>query len=123
MLDTHYYDGKLSIDNIKNLTLIKEYTDEHKTTLAKTIIDELDMELSRTAKGYMDKIVNDIGKPGNYESSNKLVADELLFLCWNYRKNKEFIEAFNDQLEDMQTGFCPQGRTYRLYQLLLAFQE
>ena len=35
--------------------------------------------------------------------------------------NKDFFDDFVLQLQDMVTGFCPQGRITRLFQILILY--
>lgn len=77
--------------------------------------------MSQVAIGYLTAIVRDVGTPANHDPSNSLCADDLIVACWEHRMNEDFMRELEAQLEDMRTGFCPQGRTHRLFQLLAAF--
>lgn len=79
-----------------------------------------------------DIIVNDFKTFGhnlgsNYDPTNELYADDLLYLCAilleKLDNTDEFLFIFNQQLIDMSTGMCPQGRTHRLFQIIMAFKE
>lgn len=111
-LDTHYYDSKLNPVEKINLS------PEEKISLANDLLSFLEDKLSI---GFLKKIISDFGKNSNIDKTNGLIADDLVCMCWNHRNNKDFIEILQLQLKDMSTGFCPQGRTHRLYQTLMAF--
>lgn len=114
MLNTHFYDGKITneLSYVKDLSL----TDKHQCGQDLLILFE-----HKPAKHFLNIIVNDMGTDANVDYTNQLNADDLICLCWIHRENEVFIKEFEVQLLDMATGFCPQGRTHRLYQLLLAF--
>ena len=114
MLNTHFYDGKIT-NELPIQKLMKE-----KQEYGQDLLDSC-KHIDKKAIKYLKTIVKDIGTPKNIDSTNKLNADDLLCLCWMHRNNKDFIDELEIQLLDMATGFCPQGRTHRLYQLLLAF--
>jgi hypothetical protein len=118
-MDTHFYDGKLSASIIKDLNKISKYSDDKKKDMISMLIEKVDVNASVN----MLVIMNDIGKNSNYDNTNSLNAGDLLYLCSKYSNNEDFIQELNIQLLDMNTGFCPQGRTHRLFQLLLAFDD
>jgi len=120
-LDTHSYDGNLSVELLPDLMYIRELQKEQKIERGKDIKDIAVATFNPTAIRYLDGIINDIGTDANVDSSNGLIADDLLCLCWVYRDNSNFMIELETQLMDMETGFCPQGRTHRLFQTLMAF--
>jgi len=117
--DTHTYDGKIAIE-LRGLEEASTLSVEEKKERCKLL---LDFKINEVAQRFMKQMINDIGTPANYDGTNKLCADDLLVLCAKYDKNEDFLQNLEIQLQDMHTGFCPQGRTHRLYQLLLAFEE
>lgn len=72
-------------------------------------------------------IVNDFRTGPNYDATNDLYADDILYICAELLSkvpDKEcFISVLNQQLSEMSTGMCPQGRTHRLIQVITAFEE
>ncbi len=110
-MNTHAYDGK-----IKNELYFKQLTLDEKLQKGQELLQCLN-------NPYLQIIINDIGTSKNYDPTNCLNADDLLCLCWEYKDDEDFIQELNIQLLDMATGFCPQGRTHRLYQLLVAFKN
>lgn len=119
-LDTHHYDGKLNRRSLKGLEEIKLLPLDEKIKRAEELICRLK---DSTAINFMKRIAADFDKKSNFDKTNGLIADDLVCLCWNYCNNENFIEILELQLKDMSTGFCSQGRTHRLFQILLAFSE
>lgn len=117
LLNTHHYDGKLNLECIPKLTQIQELTLEQKKEKGMALLSLI----SKESFPFLDKIIQDIGSPANFDFSNNLRADDLICLCWDFKENPDFIFLLNEQLMGMATGFCPQGRTHRLFQLILAF--
>ena len=119
-LNTHYYDGKLDLKLLPELDNVKNLSKEDKLiktdNLLKSISDPISVK-------FLKRIINDFGKSSNKDPTNNLIADDLVCLCEAHKNNKDFIESLEFQLKDMQTGFCPQGRTHRLFQLLIAFSS
>jgi hypothetical protein len=112
LLNTHYYDGKINNCFYSNLSI-----DEKKNKG-----NELLSKISNTlARHFLTIIINDIGTANNIDNTNHINVDDLICHCWEYKDNEDFLREFEIQLLDMATGFCPQGRTHRVYQVLLAF--
>lgn len=118
VLNTHTYDGNLAITDLSLLNIVKCWTQEQKSKCGSELIQHLS---NRQALVYLQTIVASIGTSANIDPSNNLVADDLICLAWLLRNNNSFITELEIQLLDMATGFCPQGRTHRLFQVLLAF--
>lgn len=118
-LNTHSYDGKIDIHQLPDLNSVRQLSLEEKRR--RGIELQSYVKLNSVAAHYLSGIVSSIGTPANIDSTNGLIADDLICLCWVYRENSEFISVLESQLVDMATGFCPQGRTHRLFQTLLAF--
>ncbi len=122
-MDVHIYDGhitvgehlRIKLDNIKN-----NVDTDHKIYIARSFIDLCQHSIS---KRVLEIIVNDIGTMNNYDPSNDLNVDDILYACWDYHEDQHFLNLFEEQLYDMQSGLCSQGRTHRLYQLLVTFCE
>ena len=121
MVNTHNYDGRLDISLLPDLATISELTIEEKIkrgrdirAIAVDVFDSIPLK-------YLDLIISSIGTASNVDHTNGLVADDLLCICWVYRENPNFMIELETQLNDMSTGFCPQGRTHRLFQVLVAF--
>ena len=65
-------------------------------------------------------IVSRLGTMGNYDPTNKLSGDDLLYLVALRlsRNYEDFLPMLIVQLEDLSTGSCPQGVSHRLFQIL-----
>ena len=120
-LNTHTYDGNLDCNLIPSLVFVKELTQEQKQKRGSELVEHA-TGLDAKAIHFLREIVNSIGTPANFDNTNSLSADDLICLCWDQRDNPEFMNTLETQLMDMETGFCPQGRTHRLFQTLLAFK-
>lgn len=107
-LSTHTYDGLLDKDLLPSTVRDNSKLSELLSNIKNPV-----------AIKYFTSIFNE--NISNIDSTTGLVADELLTLCYQHKDNPDFILLLEEQLIDMRTGFCPQGRTHRLYQLLLAF--
>lgn len=112
--DTHYYDGlidnTLKYNNIINIDDKKQVINQ----LLKYINNPISLHV-------LNILIKDIGTCNNYDNTNNLNVDDLLCLCVQHMNNREFINELELQLSDMINGLCPQGRTHRLYQLLISF--
>lgn len=138
--NTHFYDNKISTVTlerinkfIQNNNITKEEKLNNLSNLRELLINKSEGNKSEGNIYFYDKIVesyiNEDGK--NYDDINKLDAIDLLhlislFFIHNSTKTcqMETIKTLlNDQLEDMKTGFCPQGRTIRLVQIIDSFVD
>lgn len=122
-LDTHSYDYNLASVQIPDLILIQQLTIEQKRERGAALLQAIQSKIQPRAFSFLSRIVQAMGTAANIDTTNNLVADDLICLCWNHRENSTFILELEAQLLDMATGFCPQGRTHRLFQILLPFQD
>lgn len=117
MLETHFYDGKINkvlpIEN--NLTVIE------KREKGIILYNNVKNIINPIALHFLKIMIHDMGHANNYDATNKIYADDLICLCCQHMHNDDFIKELEIQLLDMKNGFCSQGRTHRLYQLLIAF--
>jgi hypothetical protein len=124
LTDTHTYDGKLVFNTCTDLISIAQTLSlDQKREKGRDIRTIADPLFDPMALHYLDVIINDIGTADNIDTTNNLVADDLLCLCWEYRNNSDFMKELELQLLDMNTGFCPQGKTHRLFQILEIFSS
>src|SRR5205085_12636761 len=110
-MNVHVFDGEI---DTSHLVVVVNDTGTNKL---------MNLELSLIAKRNLKILIDAIGTKRNYDHSNKIDGDDLIYMCNDYLDNQHFVANLNVQLEDMSTGLCAQGRTHRLYQLLLAFQR
>ena len=64
----------------------------------------------------------------NWDSSNELFADDLLFLSSEMVLDPRYdqfdiLHILNLQFTEMATGMCPQGRATRMWQLYVTFPK
>jgi len=119
MVDTHSFDGRidrtlLPLDDVHNLAR------EEKQRRGELVLQALSGRKPE-ALHYLQTIVNNIGNSANHDPSNDIWAEDLLCLMMAMLDNESFLNQLEEQLCDMRTGFCPQGRTTRLWQVTLPF--
>lgn len=123
-LNTHTYDGNLAHELLHHplLTLVHNWTREQKFKcgLELLLLIRTQSKPNRSLR-FLKGIISSIGTSANIDTSNNLIADDLLCLAWLLRNEESFLSELQVQLIDMATGFCPQGRTHRLFQVILAF--
>lgn len=123
-LNTHTYDGNLSINHLPDLIYMNKLSlDEKKQRGLELINAATKIFINNQALIFLNNIVLSMGTSANIDITNGLIADDLICMCWIYKDNHEFLSVLETQLIDMATGFCPQGRTHRLFQILLAFSS
>ena len=60
----------------------------------------------------------------NYDSSNDLASEDLLYFLADLiskipeDQRDDFLDLANQQLTEMSSGMCPQGRSYRILQVI-----
>lgn len=127
LLDTHHYDGKLKdrIDSllphiIRAASIPKSQKVEAFSVLRNTLIHRPTFNI--VAQTNFDQIVMDFiqydHNPGpNYDPTNNLYADDVLYLCSEII-TPDLIDLLNTQLAEISLGPCSQGRAYRLLQIV-----
>jgi hypothetical protein len=122
-LDVHHYDGKL-IDLL--LPFRESFLEASKVSKEEkiTVFRQFQSKITDTSASHnLNTIIASIGQASNCDPSNNIKADDILWLLIKKLDSNQpvpsiIIEAIG---ADMSTGMCPQGRTHRLFQLLLAF--
>lgn len=118
LLNVHEYDGKLTFiipDEVKNMKF------EDKINQINKFREPFNLKLTTTAFDYFNRSYEEL-KQNNFDDKNNVNYVDILYLCYKNIDNDDFIKMINEQFEDMQTGFCIQGRTIRLIQILQAFE-
>lgn len=124
LLNTHNYDGKLYKILIENINNVHNLTQEDKLINATNILNlMIENNISEDLIQIFRQIINGFNTAANYDPSNNLWADDIIYLLEEHKLKEDFLKLLTEQLNDMKTGFCPQGRTHRLFQLLLVFLE
>jgi len=119
LLDTHYYDGKLPVAELKReIDRVAALSREMKVVACTSL---LNLDMDPRQKRNLETIILDFRDASrtNYDPTNDLDAGDLLYLCYERIADADFVALFLLQLQDMSTGMCPQGRTTRLFQVLL----
>jgi len=112
---THSYDKLISKDLITKITRETNKIDNI-DKIANILQDKIKDPI---AKIYLDKMLID---NNNYDAINNLDSLKLLYLVALIAENNDnIIPLLIEQLKDLQTGFCPQGRTIRLIQIIQPF--
>jgi len=115
-MDTHYYDGKW-------LTL---YQDIIKDKDWERISCSFELTIQQiNAKWPLAKVITVSNillttRQQNYDHKNKISVEQLLPVVWSQIKgNVDLQPVFLEQYLDILNGTCPQGRTTRLFQILM----
>lgn len=130
-LNTHHYDGKLTETvklHINEITAASLCPSEIKLAAFSDLKDRLNtLHMSLIANNMFDCIVSSYenkgrNSPANYDPTNNLHADDLLYMCCTRVDiyGDDFCNILIEQLEGMSTGNCPQGRTTRLFQVIVS---
>jgi len=125
MDNTHFYDDKVGkvIDGMSHqINRVHQISKEEKQKAFETLQKTLVKVLFPEEMSYLYRLISE--KDKNHDTINHLFVDDLLYLCYEkivIEINNDFIEEFRTQLRDLPSGFCVQGRTIRLLQILLAF--
>lgn len=123
-LNVHHYDGKWE-DTDKYIKEIKSISIEIKkqaiASLRQRLVNFLNTDNIGVALYNFDIIARD----NVYDPINKINVYDLMYIlegvCKHYEDCTDLLKLIVEQLIDMSTGLCPQGRTTRLYQLAVSF--
>ncbi len=133
-LDTHYYDGKLGIHPLVRIVhnqqkIINDSFTLQKQNLFTRLVQDIKLnpavpeKYRTTAIKAINVIKQCIRLPANYDRTNGMYADDVLYLVCNCIKqtgNVDTLQYLSEQLSDIMTsGQCSQGRSTRIFQVLL----
>jgi hypothetical protein len=120
-MDIHRFDGALVNHRLPQ---IRNYTFTQRRSIMSTFYRDMQPHMTREQARILQLIINDDGKPSNYDYTNNLRADDLLILIGErIPLTRDFVNLFTQILEEMRTGLCPQGRAIRLYQLYNSYSD
>ena len=127
--NTHYYDNNMGKEVFEKINQFRNTKDEINKDEKLSCFNNMRVELENiktkdiAMKFYNQIIESYIQEDGkNYDPINELDPIDLLYIIYIISKNNNtVISLLADQLEDMKTGFCPQGRTIRLVQIINSF--
>lgn len=126
-LNTHDYDGKLF--EIKSMyPEIGFYRGESTIREAyKNFIEIITSAGDADSANRLSIMMQDslAGNSNNFDQTNRIDATgiivflyELFLMESDKEKKASIVKNLIEQLRDMSTGFCPQGRTHRMLQIL-----
>lgn len=144
-LDVHHYDGMLG----NEMTIIREFLSNKVSsnikldTVNNFVADILQFNLpekDNACNNYLRAIVSQWGTARNYDPTNNITAEDMIYICaleFNNMKKlfcsdddfvhntllQDFCRELFIQLSDVQTGGCPQGRATRLWQIVYGYFE
>ena len=124
LLLTHTYDNQLTKDIYDNIEPFVFIFNSMEKSDKLVMLDKLRSVINidnTSGIEYYDKMVKDFidNTDSNYDPINKLNAIDLLYIIFTiYQHNYDIIPLFIEQLKDLESGFCPQGRTIRLIQII-----
>jgi len=129
--NTHFYDRKISLELLEQVNQLTETGNKISKSEKLECFDVLRSDLvrnkiKRVGLRYYDAMVKSYNKSNknNYDSINKLDCIDLLYIIYTLSNDSDdIILLLKDQLTDMRTGFCPQGRTIRLIQIIATVLE
>jgi hypothetical protein len=124
-LQTHTYDGKWQ-DTLSIIKRHQFFGPSLSMAAEAGTTSELFVLYPKISKGhqFFSMIMNG---NGNWDSANEVNAKILLcFLALMYEgvhEKEEMCKVLGEQLQDMATGSCPQGRTTRLAQVIVSYLD
>ena len=121
-LDCHVYDGRLDETLALAKTIMRAMTQSHELTPPQLAIRWFmeQHELTPLSRSMLSQIERD--RVGNIETTHREPWDAMSlfpYLKVMCEASRDLLVVLNEQLEDMTKGSCPQGRLYRLLQVLL----
>ena len=132
-LNTHYYDTMLK-EQYKELTMKQDSTTDFLTIpwTKDLLFGEIEAALeqypsSSRSKQSTRNMLNLLKRDGdgnaNYDPSNHIHTIDILTRTWYYIRNLSSDEQshFFTQIQEINDGSCPQGRTTRLFQIYYSF--
>ena len=126
---THFYDKNISKEALEKIQPFLQISNNIKKEEKLSYFDILRKELvliggNKFDIRYYDQMINSYINEDNknYDPINKLDPIDLLYIIYLIKiDKKDILFILSEQLEDLRTGFCPQGRSIRLIQIIQAF--
>jgi hypothetical protein len=129
-LETHGYDGKWKTECIRVFNKMRRIPlpsfDACIQEISSCItMDKCDPKIKKHA--YQTLTMMKDSPSENYDGRNGVSASDLLRMVWYFVRTDTSLSQWRMFLEQMSdissSGPCPQGRSTRLFQLLLAFAD
>jgi len=119
-LNVHDTDGKWEvrlkeyIAKTKPICTFKEATDGVESRIVKSSLSQAEKDVLRA---NLARLVN--GRAQNIDPANVTTAETIFRLMWDRAQHTSTVDTLIfEQLQDLSTGFCAQGRTTRFAQIL-----
>ena len=132
-LNTHYYDTQLKVQ-YKDLTNIQDSTTDFLTIpwTKDLLFNQLETSLEaqvqtprskQSTRNMLDLLKRDGDSHSNYDPLNDIHTIDILTRTWYYvrKLSPEDQSHFFTQIQEINDGSCPQGRTTRLFQIYYSF--
>lgn len=119
-LNTHYYDGKI-IKSVEKVPDVNEKVELFDQLISKIQNNPVTQKFRAMAIVAVNAIKRDIQKQANYDPTNDMWADDILYwVCKYVEENNDLLKLLSEQLHDIiVSGQCAQGRCTRLFQVLV----
>lgn len=119
-MDVHVFDGKLENVLLEHRSKLEEISNISHTTKVTSILSTK-YKFSTQAMNVINLICRSTVE--NEEKTNLLNALDVLYLIITAELEDDFIKNLDEQLSDIASGACASGRTTRLMQLYLQYQD
>ena len=119
-INVHVFDGK-----VKDLTSLPYENNSTISLREVPVLTEVYKQQLYTLINHPNwfTILNEWGSQNNYDGTNNIHAEPLvLLILYLYKQDNDILVTLLEQLNDMHTGMCPQGRVIRLLQTISAFK-
>jgi hypothetical protein len=129
LTQTHYYDHT-PLGDPRRMPFYQEYRraaslpPEVVANILQALNDFAGWDVYPQARNHLRKLIADRNTPRNWDAVHHLDISILLVLCYHRlisHKNPHFIKSLAQQLQEMKSGDCSQGRSVRLYQILCSY--
>lgn len=125
-LNVHFYDTKIKEFILTNQQISEEIIGAHSIPKEEKIriFSELRCLIDNATKHTYDIVINDFisESSNNFDPLNEIYASDMLFLCHKYIL-PDNINILNDQLIDLASGLCAQGRSTRFFQVYFSIRR
>lgn len=112
--NTHTYDGQIK-DRYLSLKILDNKYLVNNITYEQALLEIYNSTSDNTVHQIIQKIQN--SNYDNYDHTNTIHLVDLLPRVWKFYRLLNDKTALYEQIIDMKTGLCAQGRTIRLFQL------
>lgn len=132
-LNTHYYDTMLK-DQYRELAARQDSTTDFLTIpwTKDLVFGEIEESLNKyvcsprtkaSTRNMLELLKRDGDGRANYDPLNHIHTIDILTRTWYYirKLSSEDQQHFFTQIQEINDGSCPQGRTTRLFQIYYSF--